>query len=200
MSSIFAETIAKAIQEYRTMLRKYLPQSERMLRLTRLNLKDPKIYESDASLYQTAIAIVEDIEASNNLADDGYYAYSGIAQFAKFLRVYLNKYEIEGEQVIHRTQKASRAIVQAIQLITLPANRLSEGVANQLYRCNKLIGEFGSHEQHELHMGNLTKYKTADEAFFGPVIEHFQQMVAQAQAEEQRQQQEDEDLLMASGG
>lgn len=186
MSSIFAETIAKAIHEYRTMLRKHLPQSERMVRLSQLNLKDPAIYDSEVSLFHTAHRIVDDIEQNVKNAEQGYYSYSGIIQFAKYLKQYLNKYELENNQVIHRTQKASRAIVQAIQLITLPSNRLSESIATKLLKCNEMIATFGSNEQFELHMGNLEKYKTVNEEFYNPIIAQFKQVVAKAQELEEQ--------------
>lgn len=175
MSSIFAQTIAKAISEYRALLRRYLPQADRMIRLARLNLKDSKIYESEVLLYQTAESIIKDIHENVYLPQQGYYSYSGIVMFAEYLKEYLDKYEIENNKVIHRAQKASRALVQSIQLLTLPANRLSDEIAHQLHQTNAIIAEFGSPEQQELHLNNLQQYRSVAEKFFNSIIDHFKQ-------------------------
>ncbi len=185
MSSIFAQTIAKAINEYRTMLRRYLSQTERVSRLAALNLRDSKIYDSEATLYSAASGIVNDIRENSKVPDEGYYSYSGIIMFADYLADYLSKYEVEGDTVIHRTQKASRAIVQAIQFITLPADRLSDSIATKLYAANEAIVEYGSGEQFDLHLTNLNQYLSVDEQFFVPVIKHFQNCVRQLKEKEQ---------------
>ena len=64
--SIFAETIAAAIKEYRFYLRKTMKQADRMAKLAELKLKDVNIYSGDVVLYQTAQAIVADIQHNMN--------------------------------------------------------------------------------------------------------------------------------------
>src|SRR3989344_7257043 len=118
--SIFSQTMKKSISIYRVMLRKHLSQVERVNKLQQLNLKNSQLYENDIALYHTGYAIVNDIEKNLDPLAHGYYAYSGVASFAGYLKTFLQNYTIEGTQVIHCSQKASRALVQAIQLLTLP--------------------------------------------------------------------------------
>lgn len=184
MSTIFAETIARAISEYRQMLRKYLPQAERVIRLNKLNLKDPSIYENDIALYRAAQSIIEDIENHVDIPEQGYYSYSGIAKFCEYLKEYLAHYEVEENQVIHRAQKASRALIQAIQLVTLPKSRLNEKTAQKLEKCNEIIANFGTEEQHEIHLNNLEKYKVVNEGFYIVIIENFKRRIREKNTEE----------------
>ncbi|WP_053097947.1 hypothetical protein [Candidatus Coxiella mudrowiae] len=79
-----------------------------------------------------------------------YYSYSEVGHFLQHLREFLENYEIENNHVIHRSQKASRALVQAIQLLTLPHNQLTEEIKEKLAHCNKVIATFGSEEQRKL--------------------------------------------------
>jgi hypothetical protein len=173
MSSLFSETVTKAISVYRQLLRRYLPQVQRVKKLAQLKLKNPTTYENDVSLYQTALAIVRDIEENMEIPEQGYYSYSGIATFCDYLKDYLSKYEIESGQVIHRAQKASRALIQAIQLAALPVHQLTEDIAKQFANCNEIIAMFGSDEQHRLHMGTLEKQRCVHQSFYETVITNF---------------------------
>lgn len=178
MATIFAETIARAISDYRQMLRRYLNQSERVTKLAELNLRDTHIYESEVSLYNTARAIIADIEKNMQVSEQGYYSYSGIAKFSEYLKEYVDNYEIENDKVIHRAQKASKALIQAIQIATLPNEKLDEKVALDFEKCNELIVECGSPEQQELHFHNLERRRDHHAEFYGPLLDHYNQLLA----------------------
>ncbi len=158
--SIFSETMTKAIGDYRFLLRRYLDQVERMTKLQKLNLRDAEIYDSELALFETGKAIIADIK-ENMINTPGvrnrYYSYSGIGQFCEYLEEYLNNYEIEGDQVVHRGQKASRALLKSIQLAAMPREILNEKIANELVECNKTIVECGSKEQWDLQLETLTR-------------------------------------------
>jgi len=85
MSSIFVETISKAISDYRQLLRRYLPHADRMMKLIELGLKQPN-YKNDIMLYRTAQRIIQDIDANLDHASTSYYAYSGINSFGRYLK------------------------------------------------------------------------------------------------------------------
>lgn len=173
MSQIFVETIARAIGDYRFMLRRHLDQAERRKKLAELNLKDPSIFDSPLRLYEVANNIVRDIEANINLPTS-YYAYSGMAEFAKFLKEYLNKYEIENGRLVHSAQKASKAMLDAIQLMALPEERLTTEVTSKLNYCCEIIVNYGSDEQIDLFEGSLEQKLITNRIFYTPIYDHFQ--------------------------
>src|SRR3990167_11150167 len=137
--SIFSETMKKAISIYRQMLRKHLPQAERITKLYQLNLRNPQLYENEIALFHTGRAIIADIEKHMVNATGGYYSYSGVKNFAHYLKNFLSNYDIEGQHVIHRSQKASRALLEAIQLLTLPREKLTPEISEKLSECNRII-------------------------------------------------------------
>lgn len=179
--SIFSETMKKTISIYRQMLRKYLPQAERVNKLQQLNLKNPQLYENDIALYHTGQAIVHDIEKNLDQSSYGYYAYSGVGSFATHLKTFLESYVIEGNHVIHCSQKASRALVQAIQLLASPREKLTEETAEKLAKCNAVIARFGSEEQRELHKSTLQntirRHQEQNTAFYRAVLNNFHQRI-----------------------
>lgn len=173
MSQIFIETVARAIGDYRFLLRRHLKQPERRQKLAELNLKDPTLFDDAVRLYHVAWGIVQDIEKSVELPTS-YYAYSGVAEFGRFLKEYLEEYDIENDQLVHNAQRASQAIIKAIQQLALPDERLTSAAADTLKHCNVVIAQYGTEEQHDMYESALEKQLILRRAFFTPIYDHFQ--------------------------
>ena len=176
MSQIFTETIARAIGDYRFMLRRHLDQVERRKKLAELNLKDTSIFNCSVKLYETAWKIVEDIESHVD-TPSSYYAYSGIIEFGKFLREYLSKYEIENGQLVHSAQKASKMMIQAIQYLSLPPEQLNTQVTERLNQCSEVVAKYGSDEQKNMYEGTLEQQLIIQREFFSPIYDYFQKLL-----------------------
>lgn len=176
MSQIFIETVARAIGDYRFMLRRHLDQVERRKKLAELNLKDPTLFESALKLYEVAWKIVEDIE--NNIdTPSSYYAYSGVSEFGKFLKEYLSKYEIEEGRLVHSAQKASKIMIQAIQILSLPAEQLTPKITEKLNQCSEVVVKYGSDEQKNMYEGTLEQRLIVHRDFFAPIYDYFQKLL-----------------------
>ena len=181
--TIFSETMSKVIADYRLLLRRHLDQVERMIKLQQLKLRDSDTYESDLLLYRAGVAIIADIEENMSIAAKGNYSYSGIGQFCEYLKEYLGNYYIENGQVVHRGQKASRALLVAIQLCALPRERLNESVTKRLFDCNKVIVEFGSSEQCDLQLQTLSRQQANNPGFYTRVIAHLESLMIGRQSQ-----------------
>jgi hypothetical protein len=183
--SIFSETMSKAISDYRFLLRRHLDQVKRMTKLQKLQLRSAETYDSDLALYETGRAIVADIK--DNMMEmtskkRQYYSYSGIAQFCDYLENYLDNYEVEGDQLVHRGQKASRALMKSIQLMALPRESLSEGVATEFMECNKTIAACGTKEQCDLQLQTLTRQQAANPGFYVRIVTHLESIIMGGEA------------------
>ena len=87
---------------------------------------------------------------------------------------YLSDYELEGERVIHRAQRASRSILEAIQIINgKPAHVLNNAIKDQVYNCHKVIVSYGNDEQLEVYRANLLKLKPNAPLFYTDLLRHF---------------------------
>ena len=181
--TILSETMTKAISDYRLLLRRYLNQAERMMKLQQLDLKNADIYASDLMLYETGKAIIKDIDDNMATKNQGYYSYSGIVQFRDYLEEYLENYHVENDRVVHRAQKASRALIDAIQLTGIPREMLDESIAKQLFDCNKSVVMFGSNEQCHLQMQILVRQQSKNPGFATRIIAHLEMLLHSRQSE-----------------
>lgn len=177
--SLFSDTMVKAINDYRLLLRRHLKQVERVIKLQQLRLRDNTIYESDVALYSIGQAIVADIKANllNMRVYNQFHAYSGIQQFCEYLETYLNNYEIENGKVVHRAQKASRALLKSIQLISLPIESLTDRIKKELCQCNEIIVEYGSKDQQDMQLQTLMRQEVVNPGFFVGILTHLESML-----------------------
>ena len=172
----FAETVAQAIADYRLFLRKSktVDQASRVNKISRLGLKQVNLYSSDVDLYNTAVAILADIRDTIDIPEEGYYSYSGIAKYHEYLDAFIANYEIEDEKVVHRAQRASRAILEAIQIINgKPAHVLNNTIKEQVYNCHNIIVSYGNDKQLEVYRANLLKLKPNAPLFYTDLLRNF---------------------------
>jgi hypothetical protein len=188
-ANIFSRTMIEAIRKYRETLRKYLRQGERMQKLKQLGLKDEALNQSATSLYHTGYSIVEDINQNFDSSQTGYYSYNGVKKFAEYLKAYLDQFEVIKDQVVHKSQLASQALVKSIQLLSMPSKEnLTIKVVTELSKCIRTIAAYGTEQQKELLERTLLKIiaiqkesdfpseeTPSDLAFYQSVLEDFQQ-------------------------
>jgi hypothetical protein len=188
-ANIFSRTMIEAIRKYRETLRKYLRQGERMQKLKQLGLNDETLNQSATALYQKGYAIIEDINQNFDSSQTGYYSYNGVKKFAEYLKAYLDQFEVIKDQVVHKSQLASQALVKSIQLLSIPSREsLTIKVVTELSKCIRTIAAYGSEQQKELLERTLVKIINiqkegcsadeevpADLAFYQSVLEDFQQ-------------------------
>lgn len=174
--SIFIKAMSKAISDYRQILKKYLSTEERAQKIEELKLRDPKIFKSDLGLYEVAQAIVADIEKNIKVPDEGYYSYYGIVKFNQYVKEYLSHYTLDNGVVVHKQQKASRALVEAIQMLALPADKLDEYAASTFRRISAALAEFGSKEQQELYLLSLSRECEKNSWFYTEQLKYYQEL------------------------
>lgn len=177
--SDFARKIYKAIGEYRTILRRNLSQAERMIKLDRLNLKVKLNQTTDIEFYRIAENIILDARASRRQEGVSYYTYQGAARFADYLADMLKEYKIYDGRVIHTSQLASRAYLQAVQLLALDEPRLDASVQSQIQRDVVIIAEFGDEEEVRHLYSVLKQRKLSLPHIFCALFRQFQNCLQQ---------------------
>ncbi len=179
-TSTFTDTMLYMVSKYRSMLKKLVPQPERVKIHVRLDLKNPQLYENRVMLYNLGYKIIAHLkELDVSKKEKGYYSYSGPRKFTKHLEDFLNNYIVENNTVIHRAQKTSRALVKAIQLLTLPEDELNEKAIENLVQCNRIIAKCGSPEQQSLHKSTLKNAANAhnNASFYVKALSNFNQFL-----------------------
>lgn len=189
LDSMFVETVSRAISDYRQILKKYLTAEQRTAKMAELRLKDPTIFESEVVLYNVVQDILRDIEKNIRVPNEGYYSYYGIVRFAKFLREYVDNYIIEGDSdgeggaVIHKAQKASNLLLRIIQMLSLPADQLTEGVVEQIIAAHPAIIELSTKEQLNIYNNTLGRLSEKNKALYRKIISDFRERAGAVLAE-----------------
>lgn len=183
LDSMFVETMSRAISDYRQILKKYLTPDQRSAKMTELRLKDPTIFESESVLYHVVQNILQDIEKNIRVPNEGYYSYYGIVRFAKFLREYVDNYTVDGDAVVHKAQKASNLLLKIIQLLSLPPDQLTEGVASQVMAAHPAIIELSTKEQLNIYNNTLGRLSEKNKSLYRRIVSDFRERVGSTLAE-----------------
>jgi hypothetical protein len=174
--SSFSEIILKAINDYRTLLRKTVPAEERKTKLRQLGLDGRYSELHDLDLYEKAEMMTADLR--NNLSkeeESSQYTYSGNRKFIEHLTNILDQYHVHGTKILHCTQLASRAIIESIQILSLPEDQLRlETNIKKLAKSNYLIARFGSDFQRDTHITSLKNNRENNKPFFDGILSNFE--------------------------
>lgn len=149
--SIFSASIVKLVNDYKRLLRRYLPNSEREKAIINLGIKRKSLrFDNDVILYNKAHRILNDIEYWTEKTKRTAAEYSGVDEFYQHLKDCLSNYRVENSVVVHANQKASCALVQAIQLISSSEADSSDTNASKLNDCILTVEKFGTPEERKM--------------------------------------------------
>ena len=167
----FSEVILKAINDYRSFLRRNHRPVERRNKLKQFGLDGRYSELPDAALYHAASLINQDLESTLSGEQN---AYSGQQQFHHHLSRILNQYEVLHDKVTHCGQLASRASIESIQLLMMDDNKLRDpNVIKKLAQANHNIAKYGNEAQHQQHINHLKNNRSRNEPFFDGILNNF---------------------------
>jgi hypothetical protein len=159
--SIFSEQILKALNDYKRLLKRYVSSQERENAIIKIGIKRKSLkLDNDVILFNKAHRVLQDIEYWLKKLNRTGTEYSGITGFYQYLNACLSQYQVENNAIVHVTQKVSCALVQAIQLVSLPLSQLSDSHVSKLEECIHLITKFGTKEQHGMLANAVKQQKT----------------------------------------
>jgi len=174
--SIFSEHVLKLLNDYKRLLRRYVTNTEREKTIINLGIKRKSLkFDNDVILYNKAHRVLQDIDYWREKLNRTATEYSGIDEFYEHLKNYLSQYRVEGNAIIHMTQKVSCALVQAIQIISLPASKLSDSSVLKLDDCIQTISKFGNKDQRIMLANALNKQRaqSLNTHLFTPALDSF---------------------------
>ncbi len=143
--SPFATKIRQLITHYKRILKRHLSAGHYSLKIDNLQIKRKNMkFLNDAALYQIAHRILTDTEhwlANQNITAS---EHSGLEEFRNHLKDFLKGFYLENQKVVNSNQKASRIIVESIQLLCSPLN---EKTCNKLKTNIMLLKTLGGAEE-----------------------------------------------------
>lgn len=175
--SIFSEKAIAIINDYRQLLKKFMTRTERVQKLLELRLNRRSPDEPDMDLYKTIQSILEDVRARLQSGPAGYYSYSGLYSFYDHVQASMQDYALTRGHIVHRTQAASRALLEAFQMLSSASsskNPQDALVFNRFQECNSTLAHFASDEQLISYRERLEQRLYQNEPFFSKVIDDLQ--------------------------
>ncbi|HVV68465.1 MAG TPA: hypothetical protein VHE99_05455 [Gammaproteobacteria bacterium] len=174
----FSQTAIKLLNDYKNILKKNLYSQEIDKKLAQAGL-DKRLPRRDSELYRLLVKVIKKASLEEN-STPSRLRYSGIDHFAQHMKSVLDNYRLENGRVIHAAQTASRAMIEAIQLIPLPEARLTESVAAKLDQCAQMIARYGVDEQKKIFMNSLKTHLPRQADFFTPLLNKFREYLAES--------------------
>ena len=148
MTDSFVNIILKIISDYKTLLRRVLTTKECSKKITNLGLKRTNLRNlDDIELYNIALKIITELNIYTAETHKNSVFYSGAAEFLQYLKELLGEYSIEDGKLIHASQNASCAILNLIQIITLPHIKNTKETVEKIIECIKVVAKHGNKEQ-----------------------------------------------------
>ncbi len=175
--SEFSKKVYQLIGEYRTILRKNLPQFERMQKLEKLKLKAKLDSTTEFEFYQIAQGILSDEANQRSSRDGSYYSYSGVEQFCKCLRDFVEKYAVENGRVVHVSQQCSNSFLFAVQLLSVEQESFSDESVSRLQKCNYVLSKYADNPTCQRYLELLRHQQHVHADRFTPLVLNFQQQL-----------------------
>jgi hypothetical protein len=156
MAATFTNTVRILVESYKQLLKNHLGLSACNKKLKELGLKKKILkHDSEITLYFKMKTLIQDIEtwlATSSEAQE----LGQIKDFYTQTKYLLEHFYFDNDRVVHIHQKASRAIVRSIQLMS--ANDFDSAILNELQECTQVIAQFGHEDQHKIFLKALQKY------------------------------------------
>lgn len=162
--STFSINITKLLEEYKGILRKMLPLKEANAKIYRLKLVNKQLSQvtKDAVLYKIAHGVVNDAQKlTKEFANQPSYSFK-LFDYSEQLKNILNDVCVEDDKVIHPKQEASRRVLEAIQLLSLPQTKLNSKLLERLKNCTDIVYKYGAPDQCS-QLASLIKSKSISE-------------------------------------
>ncbi|MDF1759256.1 MAG: hypothetical protein P1U40_01835 [Coxiellaceae bacterium] len=177
--SEFSRKVYQMIGEYRTILRKSLPQFERMKKLDNLRLKVKLDSTTEFEFFQIAQGIIKEETTQRNQRDGSYYSYSGVDQFCKCLKDFVDQYAVDNGRVVHVSQFSSNSFLYAVQLLSVEHEEVTDEMVSRLQHCNQVIAKYAELETCQRYLELLRHQQHVHADRFTSLVLNFKQLLQQ---------------------
>lgn len=168
----FPEIAKKLLKEYKSLIKRHLSAEEGVQKLSELGL-DRKLPARENALYHLLLEVINKTSAEVGILQSRL-RYSGAYQFLQHMKDVVSAYRLEQGRVIHVPKTVSKAMIQGIQLMSLPEQKLSTSIAKQLEEYALYVAKYGLDEQKSVFLNSLKSHLPRHRDFFQPLLNCYQ--------------------------
>jgi hypothetical protein len=159
MNTKFINVILPLLNSYKNILRKKFSFNKAEEKIKQLRLKRHQLNSANEfGLYDIAHNIIKDLEKYINKVEDDPVSHFGVAEFFDYFKNTMAEFHLENNRIINAKQEASRASLDAIQLISLSKEKYFEDLQVKLKDCVDKINKYGSEEQRKALKNTFVQY------------------------------------------
>jgi len=169
----FPKLMLKAVNDYKALLRKNMPSKLSASKIKALGIKRKQLKAmNDVQLYQLGTTILQELEQHIHAGKCSNY-YCGTEEFVEYLKKLLTPYCLDNNQLVNTKQKASAAMLEAIQLMALPEHKLNADIAIKLNQHVHTVTKYGDKEQLQILSEAIKTHKKKATSFFCKLWDNF---------------------------
>ncbi|MDF3055475.1 MAG: hypothetical protein K0Q74_1382 [Gammaproteobacteria bacterium] len=167
----FSHLATNLIKEYKVLTRRHFSPEESEQKFKELGIKG-RLPKLEANLYRLLVAITQKM-SKDYRGSAKNIRYSGGRHFLSHLRKTLKEYQLSGKKVIHVNRVVSRVVVKAVQLMSLPEEKLTDELYSELNKKAVLVAKHGEKEQKHVFKQSLQTNAKRNPSFFKPLKESY---------------------------
>lgn len=162
MMATFTNTVRLLVDAYKQILKNHIGPTACNQKLKDLGLKKKILkHDTEIALYHKLKKLVHDLElwleSNTEVAESSQFK-----DFHAQTKHLLQHFYIDNDRVVHVHQKASRALVRSIQLMTAHKDNPTTAIYDELHHCGYTVAHYGHEDHHKMYQKALQKH--AEEA------------------------------------
>jgi hypothetical protein len=148
--STFSVKIIKILEEYKEILRSFMPLKVANARISCLGLINKKMLcASDLVLYKIANKTMADLQDFIKKANTKLPSYPRLQNYYEDLQKAIQEFCVDGDRVINPQQETSRLALEVIQVLSLSPEKINSTLRARVDACMEKIHQYGSLEQYQ---------------------------------------------------
>jgi hypothetical protein len=167
----FSHIAMSLLKDYKELTRRHFSfeESEQKFKELGLNGRLPRL---EANLYRLLVAVSQRM-SKDYAKSTRNVRYSGGKHFLSHLKEVLEAHQISGKSVVHIQRVVSREVLQAVQLMSLPEEKLTEELYVALNEKAALVAKHGEKEHKNFFKRSLQVNLLRHPDFFAPLKESY---------------------------
>ena len=172
---MFQQIAQQLVIDFYVLLKRYVDNDERIRVKETLDYNPVNDDLCDQDLLKKLRFVYSYLHSKVETRPRGYYSYSGIDQYFRFLESFLRQYCIYSGRVYHRAQRLSGLILHIIQAIGVPKGEFTSAMALKLQAYCREVFLLGS-EDHSVQVSQLLRQSVQQHPLIKPVLDDFKSL------------------------
>ncbi len=168
--------LLEIIKQYKRVLLRKLPNSERKMILDTLNIRRKDLKEATPSLLHHKVCLIEDCIKNQLTQQRKSQHHHGLTELLNHIQIVTQEYEPHGQYITSTSEQQGSYFVKAVQL--LARNEYTPQHQAEIRLMSQFIAQFECKKIKNNYMNLLKKYQASQPQFFFSIVKQYQQSLS----------------------